>query len=76
MQGRDDRDVLDGMYLLADVLVGDTSGPLLVGIVFLTGLYVNLAYERLGALAKRLLPASEQDEPTQPEDDSGHSSGR
>ncbi len=47
-----------GVYLLSDVLVGDIAAaePLVVGTVFLAGLYVNLAYRQLGALARRLLP--------------------
>ena len=47
-----------GVFLLSDVLVGDVAAaePLVVGTVFLAGLYVNLAYRQLGALAKRLLP--------------------
>ncbi|MDB9279749.1 hypothetical protein PN416_07555 [Halorubrum ezzemoulense] len=49
-----------GVYLLSDILLGGTTGdaPLVAGVVFLSGLYVNLAYKRLGALARRLLPAS------------------
>jgi len=47
-----------GIYLLSGVVFGEnTAGfPLLAGTVFLAGLYVNLAYKRLGALARRLLP--------------------
>ena len=47
-----------GVYLLSDVIFGQgvDDVPLVVGVVFLSGLYVNLAYERLGALARRLLP--------------------
>lgn len=47
-----------GVYLLSDVILGQgvDDVPLVVGVVFLSGLYVNLAYERLGALARRLLP--------------------
>lgn len=46
-----------GVFLLSDVMLEDLSqaGPLVVGTAFLAGLYVNLAYERLGALAERLL---------------------
>ncbi|ELZ55015.1 MULTISPECIES: hypothetical protein [Halorubrum] len=48
-----------GIYLLSDVVLGQgvDDVPLVVGVVFLSGLYVNLAYKRLGALARRLLPA-------------------
>ena len=51
-----------GVFLLSDVLVGDVAAaePLVVGVVFLAGLYVNLAYRQLGALAKRLLPGESQ----------------
>ena len=51
-----------GVFLLSDVLVGDVAAaePLVVGVVFLAGLYVNLAYRRLGALAKRLLPGERE----------------
>jgi hypothetical protein len=45
-----------GVFLLSDIILGDAqAGPLVVGTAFLAGLYVNLAYERFGALAKRLL---------------------
>ncbi len=46
-----------GVFLLGDVLLpaADGTGPLLLGLVFLAGLYVNLTYNQLGALAKRLL---------------------
>ncbi|MFC7187363.1 hypothetical protein [Halorubrum yunnanense] len=48
-----------GVYLLSDLVLGQgvDDVPLVVGVVFLSGLYVNLAYKRLGALARRLLPA-------------------
>jgi len=47
-----------GVYLLSDIVLGQSAAdaPLVAGVVFLSGLYVNLAYERLGALARRLLP--------------------
>ena len=52
-----------GVYLLSAVIVPEAATAdsqqtrvLLAGIVFLSGLYVNLTYKRLGALAKRLLP--------------------
>lgn len=47
-----------GVYLLSEVILAEAggAGPVTVGLVFLTGLYVNLAYRRLGALARRLLP--------------------
>ena len=47
-----------GIYLLSGVVLGEgaTDFPLVAGTVFLSGLYVNLAYKRLGALARRLRP--------------------
>lgn len=49
-----------GLFLLAGQFLGDSPPTrLLAGIAFLAGLFVNLAYERIGALAKRLLPAEE-----------------
>lgn len=52
-----------GVWLLSDVLVGANAAPRLVlGLAFLSGLYVNLAYERLGAVARRFLPDSETTE--------------
>ncbi|MGQ3329091.1 MULTISPECIES: hypothetical protein [Halorubrum] len=47
-----------GIYLLSGVILGNSASefPLVAGTVFLAGLYVNLAYKRLGALARRLLP--------------------
>lgn len=47
-----------GIYLLSGTLLGETnqSAPLVIGLVFLSGLYVNLAYKQLGALARRFLP--------------------
>lgn len=72
-----------GVFLLADVLLGDPTelGPLILGIVFLVGLYVNLAYERFGALAERFLPASTDNgpnerRPDEDEDDSKHGDDR
>ncbi|SNR43466.1 hypothetical protein [Halorubrum vacuolatum] len=47
-----------GVFLLANVLIsGDatTDGRLIAGLSFLVGLYVNVAFESLGALADRLL---------------------
>ena len=48
-----------GIFLFSDIVLeqGVDGTPLVVGSVFLAGLYVNLAYKRLGALARRLLPA-------------------
>lgn len=48
-----------GIFLFSDIILGQgvDGVPLVVGSVFLAGLYVNLAYKRLGALARRLLPA-------------------
>lgn len=50
-----------GMYVLSGIILGSTTATaatesLIIGLVFLSGLYVNLAYKRLGALARRLLP--------------------
>lgn len=55
-----------GVYLLSDLILGtgasadgtmvSRNGTLVAGLAFLSGLYVNLAYERLSALAERLLP--------------------
>ncbi|SMO40166.1 hypothetical protein [Halorubrum cibi] len=52
-----------GIFLLSDVVLGETAAdaPLVIGTVFLAGLYVNLAYKRLGALARRLLPNGRSD---------------
>jgi hypothetical protein len=52
-----------GVFLLSDIVLGEaaTSDPLVAGTVFLAGLYVNLAYKRLGALARRLLPGRRND---------------
>ena len=48
-----------GVFLLSDVVLGQgvDDVPLVAGLVFLSGLYVNLAYKRLAALARRLLPS-------------------
>lgn len=61
-----------GVWILSGVLIGpDASPPLVLGLAFLSGLYVNLAYERFGALARRLLPDSTTDESEpEPEADS------
>lgn len=47
-----------GIFLLSDVVLDGVAADdaLVLGTVFLAGLYVNLAYKRLGALARRLLP--------------------
>ncbi|WP_435193875.1 hypothetical protein [Natronomonas sp. EA1] len=50
-----------GVYLLSTLILGvgpdgTPNDTLVAGVVFLSGLYVNLAYERLSALADRLLP--------------------
>ena len=47
-----------GIYLLSGIIFGEGTAdfPLVAGTIFLAGLYVNLAYKRLGALAQRLLP--------------------
>ncbi|WP_066411625.1 hypothetical protein [Halorubrum aethiopicum] len=52
-----------GVFLLSDVVLGEaaTNDALVAGTVFLAGLYVNLAYKRLGALARRLLPGGRSD---------------
>lgn len=52
-----------GVWILSAVLIGEgAANELVLGLVFLSGLYVNLAYERLGAVARRLLPDSKTDE--------------
>lgn len=54
-----------GIFLFAEMILADAaeSQALVAGLAFLTGLYVNLAYQQLGALAERLLPGgSEEDE--------------
>ncbi|WP_281194615.1 hypothetical protein [Halorubrum sp. F4] len=53
-----------GIFLLSEVVIGEaaTDDTLVVGSVFLAGLYVNLAYKRLGALARRLLPGGGGDD--------------
>ncbi|WP_255149196.1 hypothetical protein [Halorarius halobius] len=50
-----------GTYLLADLILGgaESTPALVAGLAFVSGLYVNLAYERLAALAERLLPERE-----------------
>ena len=50
-----------GIYLFSGILLGDAAenGPLVFGLVFLSGMYVNIAYRQLGALARRLLPGGE-----------------
>ncbi len=68
-----------GVFLLSDVVLADASGveSVVAGLAFLAGLYVNLAYRRLGALAERLLPdrgdgrgdAGADDDGDAPEDD-------
>lgn len=46
-----------GIYLFADQLLGGGAPVRLVaGLAFVAGLFVNLTYERIGALADRLLP--------------------
>ncbi|PAU83572.1 hypothetical protein CK500_08635 [Halorubrum salipaludis] len=52
-----------GIYLLSGVILGEGTSdfPLVAGTVFLAGLYVNLAYKRLGALARRLLPGRREE---------------
>lgn len=50
-----------GFYLLAGQFLGsEPPADLMAGIAFLTGLFVNIAYRRIGALAKRLLPEEEK----------------
>ena len=51
-----------GIYLFSDILLGEATAdvPLVVGLVFLSGMYVNLAYRQLGALARRLLPGGRE----------------
>lgn len=48
-----------GIYLLVVQLLGEVpTTRLLAGLAFVTGLYVNRAYERIGDLADRLLAAA------------------
>lgn len=50
-----------GVFLLSELLLAnDPSDEVLAGAAFVTGLYVNLVYERLGALADRLFPSRAQ----------------
>lgn len=60
-----------GVFLLSEVVLGDaaTDDALVFGTVFLAGLYVNLAYKRLGALARRLLPGENVGNASAEEDD-------
>lgn len=51
-----------GLYLLSAQVVGSSApDKLLGGLAFIAGLYVNLTYERIGALADRLLPGEDGD---------------
>jgi len=57
-----------GVYLLSSFVVdvegaaeGGLSARLLAGVAFLTGLFVNRAYDRLGRVADRLLPGGSAD---------------
>lgn len=57
-----------GLFLLAGQFMGGQfpgTGPptrLMAGLSFVAGLFVNLTYERIASLAKRLLPAEESGE--------------
>lgn len=53
-----------GIYLFSDILLGEAAAdvPLVVGLVFLSGMYVNLAYRQLASLARRLLPGGREGE--------------
>lgn len=52
-----------GLHVLSGIILGDAASEVLVhGLVFLSGLYVNLAYKRLGALARRLLPKKQTED--------------
>lgn len=59
-----------GIYLFSDILLGEVAAdvPLVVGLVFLSGMYVNLAYRQLGALARRLLPGGREGESSRGEE--------
>ena len=50
-----------GIFLLSDYILEDVGAGTL-GLVFLTGLYVNLTYKRLGAIADHLLPPESDEE--------------
>ncbi|GAA0521294.1 hypothetical protein SAMN04488066_12028 [Halorubrum aquaticum] len=65
-----------GVFLLSDVVLAEAASndALVAGTVFLAGLYVNLAYKRLGALARRLLPGERSDRSSSSEDDGRSSS--
>ena len=54
-----------GVFLFSGVILGEAaeSGPLVLGVVFLSGLYVNLAYKQLGALARRFLSDADDEQP-------------
>lgn len=53
-----------GIFLFSELILADAaaSPAILGGLAFLTGLYVNLAYVQLGALAMRLLPGGRDEE--------------
>lgn len=53
-----------GIYLFSEIILADAaaSPAILGGLAFLSGLYVNLAYSQLGALAVRLLPGGRDEE--------------
>ncbi|OYR53797.1 hypothetical protein [Halorubrum halodurans] len=65
-----------GVFLLSDIVLAETAtdDALVAGTVFLSGLYVNLAYKRLGALARRLLPGGRSGRSSADEGDDGNSS--
>jgi hypothetical protein len=51
-----------GVYLLSTQILGSNPPTqLIAGLAFLAGLYVDLTYRRLDALARRLLPSSGED---------------
>lgn len=46
-----------GVYLLSELILGEIpSKAVLAGLAFVTGLYVNRVYERIGMMADRLIP--------------------
>lgn len=46
-----------GVYLLSELILGEVpSKAVLAGLAFVTGLYVNRVYERIGMMADRLIP--------------------
>lgn len=63
-----------GLYLLVGQFLGaDVPTRIVAGVAFLAGLFVNLAYCRLGSLARRLLPPTGDDADSGDRTDDGSS---